>query len=525
MEEAGAVDSDEPAERLVDEASGGATIGAKAGGEVIEMRRVAGSRTAVRAGRVVLCLLLVAALTWIGYSRLHVNPLIMGFIYVLSVLLIAARWGLLESLVTSFAATLCLNYFFLPPVLSLTIADPQNWVALFVFMGTAFTASQLSASVRKQASEALERRVEIERLYNLCVSLMLIDSKSPLGPQIAASVKEKCGFRAAAICESATKEIYLAGGSGDTFNEETLRTLAAKEFDAAQVRMQGAVGSEARVAQVSFGGRTIGSMAVMGNPISDAAMQAIAGLVAIGFESARQQIEFGRVEVARQNERLRSVLLDALAHDFLTPLTTVKSAITTVRTEYEHGSEEDDILAVIEEEADRLGELTNEATDMARIEAGSLRIQKRAVRIPELIDASLKRTKRAMEGRRVSVQIQEGIPNAKCDPEMLGLAIRQLLGNAAKYSPQETNIDIKAFACDGVITVQIADYGPGIQPEESSLIFERFYRGRHAAKSVTGTGMGLPIARDIVRAHEGELWAENVPGAGARFSFTVPAEK
>jgi two-component system sensor histidine kinase KdpD len=263
----------------------------------------------------------------------------------------------------------------------------------------------------------------------------------------------------------------------------------------------------------------------MGNPISDAAMQAIAGLVAIGFENARQQIEFGRVEVARQNERLRSVLLDALAHDFLTPLTAIKSAITTVRTEFGHGSEEDEILAVVEEEADRLGELTNEATDMARIETGRLRIQKRAVRILELIEASLKRTKSVMEGRRISVEIQEGIPNAECDPEMLGLAVRQLLGNAAKYSPQETDIGIRAFASDGVITVQILDYGPGIHSEESSLIFERFYRGRHAGRSVTGTGMGLPIARDIIRAHEGELWVENVPGAGARFSFTLPAEK
>jgi signal transduction histidine kinase len=181
------------------------------------------------------------------------------------------------------------------------------------------------------------------------------------------------------------------------------------------------------------------------------------------------------------------------------------------------------MLGVIEEEADRMGELTNEATDMARIESGRLHIQKTDARIQDLIDASLKRTKSILEGRRISVCVADRIPNAKCDPEMLGLAMRQLLGNAAKYSPQETAIEIKASALGGLITVQILDQGPGINPDESERIFERFYRGKSTG-SVTGTGMGLPIARDIIHAHGGKLWAENVPGAGAQFSFTLPAE-
>jgi two-component system sensor histidine kinase KdpD len=478
----------------------------------------------IRTGRIVCCLLFIAAITWIGFSILRVNPLIISLAYVMAVLIVATRWGLLESLITSFAATALLNYFFLPPILSWTIADPQNWIALFVFMVTAFTASQLSARARREASQALERRIEIERLYRLCLSLMLVDSTTPLGPQIASSVKQKGDFKAAAICEFAANKVYFAD-EADAFDSETLRALGLRDFDdSVQIRRPAAEGVEIRVANVSIGGRRIGNLAVIGAAVSDAAMDAIASLVAIGFEYARQQIEFGRVEAARQNERLRGVLLDALAHDFLTPLTTIKSAITTVRTEYEHGSEEDDILTIVEEEADRLGELTNEATDMARIESGRLRIQKADTRIQDLIDGALKRTKNILEGRQVSVFIQDGIPNAKCDPEMIGLAIRQLLGNAAKYSPQETDIEIKAVAGDGLITVQVLDHGSGINPEESSLIFERFYRGKRAADSVTGTGMGLPIARDIIQAHDGRLWVENVPGAGAQFSFTLPAK-
>jgi two-component system, OmpR family, sensor histidine kinase KdpD len=135
--------------------------------------------------RALACLGLVAATTWAAFSLLRVNSLIAGFAYVLVVLVVAAKWGLAESFLTSVASMLCLNYFFLPPVLSLTIADPQNWVALFVFLVTAITASKLSSNARQRADEAQARRVEVERLYQFSRSLMLIDTIRDLGVLIA----------------------------------------------------------------------------------------------------------------------------------------------------------------------------------------------------------------------------------------------------------------------------------------------------------------------------------------------------
>jgi two-component system, OmpR family, sensor histidine kinase KdpD len=149
--------------------------------------------------RALACLVLVGTITWIAFYVLNVNALIVGFAYVLAVLIVAARWGLTESFVTSVAAMLCLNFYFLPPLLTLTIADPQNWVALFVFMVTAITASKLSASARNRAAEAQARRIEVERLYQLSLSLMLIDNTSQLGPQVAASVRKQSGFFAVAM--------------------------------------------------------------------------------------------------------------------------------------------------------------------------------------------------------------------------------------------------------------------------------------------------------------------------------------
>jgi two-component system sensor histidine kinase KdpD len=478
----------------------------------------------IRVLRMLACLVLVAAITWIAFSVLNVNALIVGFAYVLAVLVVAASWGLTESFVTSVAATLCLNYYFLPPVLSFTIADPQNWVALFAFMVTAITASKLSASVRNRAGEAQARRIEVERLYQLSLSLMLIDTTSEPGPQVAASVKNQSGFNAVAFCDRLTGEIHFAGAEDQRLEQDMLRSVAIGE--AAWFVSRKALtpaGIEAIVVPVALGGRMLGSLGAIGPSLSEPAVQAIANLVAIAIEHGHQQIALGRLEVARRNEQLRSVLLDALAHDFLTPLTSVKSAITTVRSEYIHEPEEDDFLAVVEEETDRLGEMINETTDMARIEPGKPNIRRSKLPVPDLIHSSLHRMKTLLDGRPLKVQIQEDISPVDADPDMIGLALRQLLGNAVKYSPPETTIAISASQVGDTVTIAVRDHGTGIPPDELDAIFERFYRGKRTQESVAGTGMGLSIARDIVRAHHGKLRVQNTPEGGAQFSFTLPA--
>jgi two-component system sensor histidine kinase KdpD len=194
-----------------------------------------------------------------------------------------------------------------------------------------------------------------------------------------------------------------------------------------------------------------------------------------------------------------------------------------VRSEYKHEPEEDDFLAVVEEETDRLSEMINETTDMARIEPGKPQIRRRQVPVPEIIRSSLHRLKALLDSRPLKVQIQEDISSVDADPDMIGLALRQLLGNAVKYSPPETEISISASQLGDTVTIAVRDHGPGIPPDELDAIFERFYRGKRTQESVAGTGMGLSIARDIVRAHRGKLRVQNTPEGGAQFSFTLSA--
>ena len=500
---------------------GGPSLGAMADMEftkTISIRRLAAGTA-----RVFTCLALVASITWVTFSLLRVNGLIASLSYVFIVLVVAAKWGLAESFVTSVAAMLCLNYFFLPPILSLTIADPQNWVALFVFLAIAITASKLSSSARQRANEAHARRIEVERLYQLSRSLMLIDTTMDLGVQIVGQVKEQFGSSEVAYCDGLTGELSMTDPSDWRFEQHVLREVAVGEATWFVWRKElTPIGIELNIAPVSLGGRILGSLGVVGPALSEPALQAIANLVGIAVERAREQVAVSRMEAARQNERLRGILLDALAHDFTTPLTSIKGAITTVRSEYGHEPEEDDLLAVVEEEADKLGGMVDETVDMARIEPGKPRIRRCQLPIANLIRSSVDRMKSLLDGRPLDVQIQEDILSVNADPDMIGLALRQLLGNAVKYSPPGSTITISANQTNGIVTVRVRDQGPGIPENELESIFERFYRGSRARDLVPGTGMGLSVARDIINAHQGRLWAENRPEGGAQFSFSLP---
>ena len=488
----------------------------------VRPKRLTALRIWRTSARALACMVLVGGITYFSFSVFHVNALVAGFAYLLVVLVVAAKWGLLESTVTSIAAMLCLNFFFLPPILTLTIADPQNWVALFVFMATAITASQLSTRARQRALEAQTREAEVERLYALSRSLMMLDGQQEVGVQIAQLVKQNFGFRTVAFCNGLDGRIDYGAMPDRQLDANLLRDIATHEDCQFIWQKASDAGDESLTAAVTLGGKLLGSLGALGPAISEPAWQAIANLAAITLERLRSQAAASRIEAARQSEFLKSLLLDALAHDFVTPLTSIKGAITTVRSGYTHEPEEDDLLAVVEEEADKLNGMVDETIDMARIESGRLQIRRHPLTVSDLIHACLDRMSSLLDGRPINVDLQSGIPPMNIDPELVGLALRQLISNAVKYSPPGSRIEIAGRESDAIVTIAVRDEGPGIPHDEVEAIFGRYYRGSRSQESVPGTGMGLSIARDIVTAHGGRIWANNRPDKGAEFIFTLP---
>jgi two-component system sensor histidine kinase KdpD len=180
------------------------------------------------------------------------------------------------------------------------------------------------------------------------------------------------------------------------------------------------------------------------------------------------------------------------------------------------------LLHIVDEETDRLNSMLTEAIQMSRIEAGKLQLRRSAQSLHKIVQAQLEKLREGLEGRKVTVQVPETLPRVSVDPEFIGIVIGQLFNNALKYTPPGSPLTLRASAGETEVIVSLEDCGPGISEPEQKKIFEKFFRGKDQRERIPGTGMGLTIAREIVRAHHGRIWVESEPGKGARFSFSVP---
>jgi two-component system sensor histidine kinase KdpD len=474
-----------------------------------------------KTGRLTLHLLvplsLVAAITFVFFRLIHVNATTVGFVYLVAILVIATLEGLPAASVSSVVAMLCFNFFFLPPVGKFTIADPQNWVALFAFLATALTASQLSARLKRQRKTALDRQREMEHLYTLSRAILLTDTTQPTAKQIAHQIAQAFECPAVALYDRNSREVYLAG-------PEVLPNIDAKLRESAvRSSVLHEEGGEILITPIRLGRDPIGSLAVKNAFMSDAALQSLLSLVAVGLEKARAQEEVNRAQVARQSEELKSTLLDAIAHEFKTPLTSIKAVTTDLLSNPVEplSQQQRGLVTIADEGADRLARLVTEAIQLARIEGGKFQLN-RGIHFPRsLLSAVLRQTKSLTDGRELKVEAAEGLPLVLVDAELIQMVIAHLIDNAVKYTPQGSPIVMGAHASERGVIIHVTDQGPGITRDEQSQIFEKFYRGSRG-QHLKGTGMGLAIAREIVRAHGEEIWVKSSPGKGSEFCFSLP---
>ncbi|MEZ5426415.1 MAG: DUF4118 domain-containing protein [Pyrinomonadaceae bacterium] len=348
------------------------------------------------------------------------NTATVGIVFLLLILFIATFIGRNPALLASFAAVGCFNFFFIPPVRTWTISEPQNWVAWISFTVTAITVGELSAYAKRRAEEAERRKEEVKQLYN---------------------------------------ELQIA------------------------------------------------------------------------FEKASE------TEALRRSEKLKTALLDAVTHDLRTPLTSIKASITTLLESEspdraKSGIELDaegrqEFLEVIDEETDRLNNFIEAMVELAKIESRELELRTNWSSLSEIIENALGRAEKILGNRRVTVDLENGLPLVRVDEKALAEVFYTLLDNAAQYSPDGTRIDISARRNgEETVAVAVSDEGRGIPPEWREKIFDKFFRVENKIKTLPrsrGTGLGLAIARGLIEAHGGEIRAEENPsGRGARIVFTLP---
>ncbi len=459
----------------------------------------------------------VAALTLTFTRLLPVNPSTAGFLYLLVVLAVASQGSFPSAAAVSLAAMLCFNYFHLPPVGRFTVADPENWIALFTFLMTALVASHLSGRARQQAEEVRARHLETEQLYALSRAILLTDASQPIGTQAAHRIAQIFDSPLVLILDAKTNHLYHGG-------PEEGENLEARLLDVVRVgNRQRDASRDIDFWPIALGGSPIGALAAKGVPLSDGAIQSLLNLVAIALERVRILESANRAEIARLNEQFKSTLLDAIAHEFKTPLTSIKAAVSGFRAlPAPLPPDQIELTSIIEEEADRLSLLVTEAVQMARIDAGKITPQRLFTDPATLLQSA----RDSFHGRGAD-QIEMPAPAAEpwppvlVDAALITLALRQVFDNALKYAAPGSRVYCFLDADDSLVRVRIANRGTGIPDGERDRIFDKFYRGPAAREGVPGTGLGLHIAREIARGNGGDLYAE--PAAeGVVFCFVLP---
>ena len=341
------------------------------------------------------CVAIAAATAALRLGFHLANPTIAALTYLLVVLIAATTATLRVAVATSVVADLCLNYFFLPPLGTFVVADPENWVALFAFLVVGVVASDLSTKARDRAAMAIERAQLLE--------------------------------------------------------------------------------------------------------------------------------ERKAAEVARQSEELKSTLLVSLAHDLRTPLTAIRVAASNLQASWLADSDRREQSDLILSEVGRLNHLFGNILEMARIDAGAVNAEAEWVHPSEIVEAARDRVAQALRDHPVQIAV-ESDALVHVDPRLTAAALSQLLENAAWYAPDASPIAVNASVSSDGLTLNVRDRGPGIATNDLPHLFERFYRGREAGRRAVGTGMGLSIARGLLAAQHGRVWAENCAGGGAQFTIVVPAK-
>jgi len=459
-----------------------------------------------------------ALITWICFHILNRNPTTVGFIFLLAILVVSAGWGLRYAGFMAVLATLLYNFFFLPPLFTFNIADPQNWVALFAFLITAIIGSQLSERARRETRQATKRRKEVEKLYALSQQLLVSENVFELLNKLPAYIVEVFGATGAALFLENKQKIYLSDINVQAlFPQEQLRAVSARGepmFDRDQ---------RSGYMPLRMGVRSVGTLAVIGCDVSRETLEAVGSLVATAIEQISTMEKLSKAEGARESDRMRALLLDSVTHEFRTPLTAIKASAQTLLSEVELDKPQlKELATVIDEESDRLNRLIGEAAEVAQLDARQVELHLESHQISEAVGMAVQKVKNALDKRPLETDVPKDLPAISMDIERVVEVLVQLLDNAAKYSPPETPIHISAELRNNRVITSIADHGPGIDDVEQTMIFEKFYRGRNQRISVQGTGMGLSIARAIVELHGGTIGLTSQLSRGSVFYFSLP---
>jgi two-component system sensor histidine kinase KdpD len=457
-----------------------------------------------------------------------------ALVFLTAVLVSAVAFGLGPALFASLLSVLAFNLFFLPPYFSITIADPENIVALFFFLVVALVASNLTASVRAQAMMARRRARTTEDLYLFSRKLAGIASMDDLLWVISSQVASMLRVRVVLFLpENGSLELKTAWPPEDVAEEAD---LAAAKWSWESNRPAG------RGADTLPGARRLflpmrtgrGPVAVIGidsdkqgpllTPDEQRLLDALADQAALAIERIKLSEDFDKAQRAAERDRLQAALLTSISHDLRTPLASILGAADGLAALPDLTADDRKaLLSTIQEEAERLNRFIANLLDMTRLESGTAIPNLSLIDIGEVVGSTLRRAERLLAGHHVETTLAPNLPMVRLDPVLFEQVLFNLLDNAAKYAPIGTTVRIESKQERALVVLRIADEGPGIPQTDLERVFDKFYRVRKSDSQRAGTGLGLAICRGFVEAMGGTIEASNRAGRhGAIFTITLP---
>ena len=452
-----------------------------------------------------LAFVLIASVTAVFLALRNVlDTTLIALLYLMPLGIITALWGLGPGITSALITFLTLNYFFIEPHYTFIVHRPADIVILIVFLMVAVVISQLVARAQAGLAAATAREREATRLYELSTALTGLHHEQAIAQILAKQVH--------AVAES--EYVELTGTGAHSFAYRLPEISIPNRPPELIVPIQAARG-------------VLGEIRLWRSapPISASErrlFQTFASQGALALERAWLAQAESRARVLEESDQLKSAILSSVSHELRTPLSTIKAAASSLRGRQVSWDSpaRADLIAAIDDEADHLNMLVGNLLDMSRIESGALKPKREWNILSEIVGSVLARMKNLSAAHQLEFDVPENLPLVPVDYVQIEQVFTNLISNSLKYAPTDSVVCIRAQVKGESIHVQVSNQGPQIPSEHLERIFDKFYRIT-AADRVTGTGLGLSICKGIIEAHDGRIWAENIP-EGMAFNFTIP---
>lgn len=474
-------------------------------------------------------LLMIAAVTALGTLLSQVLGVgNVALLYLVPVMVAASLWGLRPGLFTGIVSSLAYNFFFLPPTGTLTVSNPENVVTIIVLLGVALVTSQFAGRVGAQADLAAASARQNAALAGFSREMTVAATEEELLQTICAELARLLDVRAAVLLPSADGPQLHAAYPPENRLEQIELAAAQWAIDHNQPAGRGSstlTASDWLFHPLSTGRAVLGVVGLARedarDPVRADQMPMLMSLLdqaAIALERMQLEREMRGIEQLRERDRLRAALLSSVSHDLRTPLTAILGAAGELKRKRSPA-----LIALIEGEAQRLNRFVANLLDMARVEAGALKLGIEATDLTDAVASAVHDTRRTLDNHPIRLEVPPTLPLVKVDPQLFHHCLINLLDNAGRYADPDTPIVIRGERLPDGITLSILDEGPGLPPGKEAQIFETFTRFEGSDRSKGGTGLGLAIVKGFAEAMGMRVTAANRDDVrGARFGLIFP---